>query len=149
MRDRGPIFLLLLGAALMLLTLSAPGVWATPSQSPLRQTVPTFTPVGQEPPPTATPQPPTSTPVPQPPTPTPEMPTREPPTSEPPTSKPPTSEPPTEMVTATPPLATPLPTVVRIVLPNTGGGRRPLGLAAALIGLASLVIALGLRRRVG
>ncbi len=80
-------WMLVLLIVLVLLPL-ATGVWASPNQRGLRQTVPTRTPV----PPTDTPVPPT----PEPPTITPVPPTPEPPTSTPKPKKKPKQQQPTD-----------------------------------------------------
>ena len=89
---------------IVLLLSMASGVWASPSERGLRQTVPTRTPM--PPPPTDTPVPPTVTPVPPtltpvPPTPTPEPPTATPEPKKKDEPKQPTAEP-TQVIEPTP-----------------------------------------------
>jgi hypothetical protein len=133
-----PVILLTVIAALILLSLAS-GAWASPSQSGLRQTVPTRTPTKM---PTPTSLPPTAEPTPIPPTPV-------PPTAEPtrPTANP-TQGPATAVPTPTePPQAT---RVVTTEFPKTGADFTPwIKASAALISAVLIVLSfLRLRRTI-
>jgi len=129
-----PLILFAVVAILLLLSLAS-GVWASPGQSGLRQTVPTRTPTKM---PTNTPEQPT----PEPPTATPVPPTPVPPTPVLPTAQPsqPTSAPSGDQATAVPTPTMPEPTtVVTTEFPKTGGDFTPwIRAGAALVLIAGL-----------
>ena len=147
-RAARPIIIFAVVAALLLLSLAS-GVWASPGQSGLRQTVPTRTPTKM---PTNTSLPPTAEPTPVPPTPVP--PTPVPPTPVPPTAEPgkPTSNPTQGPATAVPtPTAPPKATVaVTTEFPKTGADFTPwIKAGVALLLIAALAwVALRLRRTI-
>ena len=135
-------------AAIMLLLSIASGVWASPSQRDLRQTVPTRTPTPE--PPMATPVPPTATPVP----PTPKPKKTSPPQQ--PTAVPTEAavEPTEEVADAVEATVTPETEATSVAIstadyPESGADLQPLlGAAAALLALAGSSVYL-IRRRQG
>jgi len=134
-----PLILFAVVAILLLLSLAA-GVWASPGQSGLRQTVPTRTPTKM---PTNTPEQPT----PEPPTATPVPPTPVPPTAQP---SQPTSAPSGDQATAVPtPTRLLEPTVVITTeFPKAGGDFTPwIRAGAALLLVAGLAYGAWRNRR--
>lgn len=137
-------WLLALSTIVLLLSMAS-GVWASPSERGLRQTVPTRTPI--PPPPTDTPVPPTVTPVP--PTSTPEPPTATPePKKKKDEPKQPTAEP-TQVIepTPTPEVVATATLIASAGYPESGEDYTPLLVAGLGLLLATCSGVYVLRRR--